>query len=468
MRIPLLLSLSSLLSLEAIIFVDEGDEATNTESAPTGELAGSGWQYQLEYSGANLAREHLGTMISPKHFITVVHISSGDTQAIQPAYFNGEGERIYHIRGGRRIIQYLDDQDTADPSDDTMENTDLAVFEIWETFEDYAELYDRFDEAQRPFLFGEPARFVMMGRGDSRGAEVLVNGSLRGWGPDGSDRRARWGTNRTDGVLTTEVGDLLFAGFDEMPNEGRTDFECQGANVDSGGAWFLEADGEWKLAGINFSVDTFARTINGTGERLAVIDGGGLFLPQPGSNILIPNAGESDNPQNILYYRKSHTYASRVSVHVPAINAIIDPAIATAQLSATERLSSWAGDFGLVGEIDPEGDEDGDGLSNLVEYLTESDPSANTERVVPLQVSFDANGEVTFTVVQSLDLEGRELTWAIEEGNDLSQWAEVGGLTEMTNDSDNVTGRRTLSYRYDQVDATEDTYYRLRASIPSL
>ncbi len=55
---------------QAIIFYDTGDPAHNMESAPGGALTGSGWQYQGEY------KTFLGTMISPRHFITAIHILS--------------------------------------------------------------------------------------------------------------------------------------------------------------------------------------------------------------------------------------------------------------------------------------------------------------------------------------------------------------------------------------------------------
>ena len=93
--IPLLLGIVLLLSapaLQAIIFFDTGDPQHNRETAPTGPLAGSGWRFQGEY------KEFLGTMISPRHFITAIHIGKGPTTFVQKSWFSGEtGDRVYYI-----------------------------------------------------------------------------------------------------------------------------------------------------------------------------------------------------------------------------------------------------------------------------------------------------------------------------------------------------------------------------------
>jgi len=158
------------LSLPAsgLIFRDGASPAANTQTAPTGEFADSGWQYQIRYGTFH------GTMISPKHFITAVHLGAAETEIHQPIYFNGVEEKTYGIRpGSRRVIG----------------TTDLAIFEIWETFDDYAELYPRQDEAGR--------ELVVMGRGFGRGEEIANQGWK--WGP-AATRLSRWGRNRVDGA----------------------------------------------------------------------------------------------------------------------------------------------------------------------------------------------------------------------------------------------------------------------------
>ena len=52
---------------KAVILYGTDDPSANT-TAPTGELAGSGWQYQGYFSG------FLGTVIASNYFVTANHI----------------------------------------------------------------------------------------------------------------------------------------------------------------------------------------------------------------------------------------------------------------------------------------------------------------------------------------------------------------------------------------------------------
>ena len=51
----------------ALVTIGSGDPAHNT-TAPTGLLAGSGWQYLGNWNG------FVGTQISPNQFITAAHV----------------------------------------------------------------------------------------------------------------------------------------------------------------------------------------------------------------------------------------------------------------------------------------------------------------------------------------------------------------------------------------------------------
>ena len=53
---------------KAVILYGTDDPSANT-TAPTGELAGSGWQYQGYFAG------FLGTVIASNYFVTSNHIS---------------------------------------------------------------------------------------------------------------------------------------------------------------------------------------------------------------------------------------------------------------------------------------------------------------------------------------------------------------------------------------------------------
>ena len=112
--------------LDGIVFFETADPAHNREIAPSGQLSGSGWQYQGEY------KEFLGTVISPRHFITAIHIGKGPTTFVQKSWFTGAAaDRVYFINpnfnngNGSRDIP----------------GTDLRIFEIHGEFPEHAELY---------------------------------------------------------------------------------------------------------------------------------------------------------------------------------------------------------------------------------------------------------------------------------------------------------------------------------------
>ena len=64
---------------KAVILYGTDDPSANT-TAPTGELAGSGWQYEGLFSG------FLGTVIASNYFVTANHIGGNVGEQI---FFNG-------------------------------------------------------------------------------------------------------------------------------------------------------------------------------------------------------------------------------------------------------------------------------------------------------------------------------------------------------------------------------------------
>ena len=124
-----------------------------------------------------------------------------------------------------------------------------------------------------------------------------------------------WGRNAVAGVSNGGAGrgELLRFSFNRT---GGDFYEAALSDGDSGGGVFLkDADGKWKLAGINFLVEGPFSTsgVNGTGFNGSMVDKGGLYY---GGNNAWIHASESsiDNPGN--------WYATRISTRVSWIKSI--------------------------------------------------------------------------------------------------------------------------------------------------
>ena len=419
----------------ALILRDGPSPAANTETAPTGDFADSGWQYQIRFGTFH------GTMISPKHFITATHLGAGETEVTQPIIFNGVEDRTYTIRPGSRVV---------------INGSDLSVFEIWETFDLYAPLYTKGDEV------GED--LVIIGRGFGRGTEFAGQGW--GWGAT-STRLSRWGRNTLDGVLDFNGNDLLFFAFNDLFGQD----EAAGTGGDSGGGWFVKDGPTWKLTAVSFSVDGNYSIdpvpSNANGFRGSFYDAGGVYIGSAaGGWNLIPTTGFSINPSDAVFARQSHTYGSRISSHVPEINTLINPALALANSTPTERFTSWLNVAGVGSSTAPGEDADGDGVTNLEEYLTESDPGDGDESVRALDVDFLADGSHQFTLVETLDLAGRGLVTSLQSSPDLASWTVVSDASETSNLQDNTEGTRTRILARTPSE-TEALYYRLQITLAS-
>ena len=154
-------------SAQAVLFYDTGISTHNT-SAPGGDYADSGWQYEGYFGG------YLGTMISPNCFITAAHVGTSPTQFISKAVFNGGSDIVYTIDASAN--------DAAGYWNIT--GTDLRIFKINETFSSHASLYAGSDEIGK--------ELVVTGRGGVRGAEVYLNSTLKGWKTGSGDGVPRW------------------------------------------------------------------------------------------------------------------------------------------------------------------------------------------------------------------------------------------------------------------------------------
>lgn len=410
-----------------MVFRDGPSPSANTETAPTGPYAESGWQFQLRYFLS------AGTIISPKHFITAVHLGETQTEVTQEAFLNGSQDLTFHLKGSRQRIA----------------ETDLAVFEIWETFPAFASLYPDSDESAK--------EVVVFGRGYGRGVELPGQGWK--WGPL-SSAKARWGRNQIDGSLVSGDRDLLYFAFNDLLGQD----EAMLTGLDSGGGWFIQHDSEWKLAAVSYSVDSFysdsptpsdANRFRGAFYRADSLS--------YGSDVkgwrLIPDSGFSDDPEDIRFYRQSHSYGSRISTHLTEIQAIINPALIWANLTPLEKFNTWLGEFGLTS--DPSADDDQDGQTNLIEYLTDSSPNNPHDTVAPLTFARLPNGDHQLTLTHTLDLEGRHLTYQIQQSPDFLDWQTIPDLTERSSEIQPSVGRKIITY-IQPPNGPDSRFYRLK------
>jgi hypothetical protein len=186
-------------------------------SAPTGDLANSGWQFQGVFDDTGA----LGTPIAPNYFITASHVGGavGDTFSLNSA-------------------TYTTDAKFSDPS------ADLTIWHVSTPFPSYAPLYTSTSEAGQPF--------IVFGLGGDRGASVSVASTLKGWQWGTPDGQQSWGTNTIADVVTDPTyGPLL-----QYPFDPTTVNSCELSGGDSGGGLFIDNAGSWQLAGINLGVDS--------------------------------------------------------------------------------------------------------------------------------------------------------------------------------------------------------------------
>jgi hypothetical protein len=257
-----------------VILFSTGDPSANT-TAPTGTLAGSGWQYEATFGS------FLGTAIDPHHFITVKHI--------------GIASSVFVYQGvNYTVVNWFDDP-----------YTDLRIFEVAETIPTYATMYSRSDEVGRDL--------VVIGRGTQRGDPVFLGSTLAGWNWGPGDGVQRWGQNQVSGLN----GFFLYATFDQKPNEAHL------SSGDSGGAVFINDGSGWKLAGINYGIDNFvSATAGGSALTAAMFDTRGFYDV---SQQLV--TGGAPVPAGF--------YAIRISDRLSWIQTIIPPITPTATPTPT-------------------------------------------------------------------------------------------------------------------------------------
>jgi hypothetical protein len=235
----------------------------------------------------------VGTPISPRHFITAIHIGNA-----------GGGVFLFNNGGPTQTAYNVTLAGTLD---------DLAIWQVsatGPTFSLFAPLYTAGNETGNPL--------VTIGRGSQRGNPVFRDGQLRGWEWGVVDGMTRWGTTTVTGVSQDDGtrppgfgGDLLRFTFDNNGDFNETIFSVG----DSGGPVFVRdpADGTYKLAGIASLVETASLTPNGPSFSAALFDARGFYA---GPDLI---TGSGPVPLGSL--------ATRISSRTVFINSIIGTAL---------------------------------------------------------------------------------------------------------------------------------------------
>tara|TARA_Y100001933_G_C18980889_1_gene556617 strand:- start:135 stop:1493 length:1359 start_codon:yes stop_codon:yes gene_type:complete len=425
--------LSGVCQLPGIVFFETGDPSYHRETAPSGLYEGAGWRYQGEY------KEFLGTVISPRHFITAIHLGKGSETFVRRSWFTGEEvDRVYFINPN-----FNEGNGSLD-----IPGTDLRIFEVFSEFPEYARLYTTSDEAGR--------EVVMMGRGRSRGEEVRRLGQGRGWTWAPEDQRARWGRNTVDGFSDAGVrGPMLVTDFDDIL--GRD--ECQATFGDSGGGVFILKGGDWKLAGILFGADSNYDTnaICGDGSEFlaSLFDGSGFYIGRDDSSCedwtLVSAANDLD---------ESRSFASRISSSAPIIQEVIQSAIDDRAKTPAERFNEWLSEFGIGGGKGSESD----GRPDLLEYFSGLNPGMD-DPGIPFLVE-GSGGKLRFRIRIRLDAPDRGLSWEIQESPGLrsKEFQRVSGLRKVAQIHSLAEGVEILEYEMDYP-ARGLMFYRLKVTL---
>ena len=287
--------------------------ATQNTSPPPSEDGLAAWNLEGAFGG------FLATPIASQYFIAAQHVGYNSSITFQGTTYQVDTS----FDGG---LGYADDP-----------GSDLRIYKIQGTFPTYATLYDAATDGSE---MGKTLTDI--GRGTTRGPAVVnpTTGGTIGWYWGTSTGSWSWGQNVVSGYWnynSFSPNSVLSFAFDSngIANE------CSLTGGDSSGGLFLYSDGQWKLAGINWAVDSpwnFTAPSD-TGSFIAdLFDGRGLYMEDNNNNwVYVPNSSEP---------APGSSYASRISSEIGWIDGVAGLTYPVPEPGTLMLLA--AGAFGLV------------------------------------------------------------------------------------------------------------------------
>jgi hypothetical protein len=257
--------------VEAVIVT--GSLGNNT-SAPTDPALAVRWGQVGLFRPTWGPDGFLGTPIAPTLFITAKHIQGfvGDTFTLSGTTYT-------------TIARFADS------------SSDLAIWQVSGTFPQ-----DKIVPLYKSPTIPANAPLYAFGVGAARGTTVTGSAfgggtELKGWrwgAYNPASPVQSWGTNTLEGVYSLGSAGLQL-GF--TFSAGVSDDEGTLAYGDSGGPVFIQQSGVWRLAGINYSVESpFNTTNTGGGFNAAVFDVGGLYYRNTPTTWAYQSPAATDSP----------------------------------------------------------------------------------------------------------------------------------------------------------------------------
>ncbi len=160
------------------------------------------------------------------------------------------------------------------------------------------------------------------------------------------------------------------------------------------------------------------------------------------------------------------TSASAGSYYVIVTNSTGSTQSATVTLTLTEPLAVFLSTYGLSGVPDTT-DSDGDGISNLLEFVLGGNPTVSNTSILPTS-SYTTTGGVptlvySFYTVANLG----SVVWTVEYSTDLSTWTTaVNGTNGVTITTTAYNSSSNLNVVTIPDSSTGQLFARLRATLP--